>query len=57
MELLAASAQSLEIYSLLPYGGVLSAKAKVVGDHGDELRVGGLALYIADGIAEELGCV
>ena len=36
-----------------PYGAVLALEAEVVGDHGDELGIGGLALDARDRVAEE----
>jgi len=39
------------------HAGVLSSEGKIVRYHGDEFRIGGLALYVADGITKELGCV
>ena len=47
----------MENFSLLPLSGVLAPQAQAVGYHGDELRIGGLAFYVGNGIAEELGCV
>jgi len=32
---------------------LLFAQGEIVGDHGDELAIGGLALDVADGVAED----
>ena len=43
----------LSPYQRLP-GSLLSPQAEAVGDHGDEFAVSGLALDVADRVAEEL---
>ena len=45
---------SLEPVFVLLFYRVLSAETEIIGDHRDELRICGLALYVRDGVAEEL---
>ena len=42
-----------KMQSEIPYLGALELKLQFVRNQGDELRIGGLALGIADGVAEE----
>ena len=39
--------------SKIPHFGALELKLELVRNQGDELRIGGLALGVADGVAEE----
>ena len=52
----------MALFSFVPYalrrlsslGGLFSPQRKTVGNHGDKFAVGGLALDVGDGVAEEL---
>ena len=43
----------LSMVSKIPHFGALELKLELVRNQGDELRIGGLALGVADGVAEE----
>ena len=46
--------KALVLQSLPRRRHLLSSQGQTVSDHGDEFRIGGLALDIADRVAEEL---
>ena len=48
------SPKALAVQGFASHAGVLATEGKIVRYHGDEFTIGGLALDIADRVAEEL---